>query len=88
VKIDEYYVELSPVGEMIFLRNLDVPGIIGNIGTLFGTSKINIATMTFGRDKQGGTAISVFNVDSVVSAEVLEKIRKVENILTVKVIKG
>jgi D-3-phosphoglycerate dehydrogenase len=87
VKIDEYYVELSPIGEMIIVRNWDRPGIIGNLGTLLGLHNINIAAMTFGRDKPGGGAITVLNVDSPVSAEVLGKIKKLENILAVKVIK-
>ncbi len=80
VKIDDYYVELTPLGEMIFIQNWDKPGIIGNLGTLLGKHNINIATMTFGRDKPGGKSISVLNVDSPVSAEVLEKIKKLEKI--------
>jgi D-3-phosphoglycerate dehydrogenase len=87
VKIDDYYVELSPFGELVFIQNLDVPGIIGNLGTLMGKYNINIAAMTFGRDKPGGKSISVLNVDSPLSTEILEKIRKTENILAVKVIK-
>jgi len=87
VKIKEYYVELSPLGEMIFIQNWDKPGIIGNLGTLLGKHNINIAAMTFGRDKPDGKAISVLNVDSPVSAELLDKIKKLENILTVKVVK-
>jgi len=87
VKIDEYYVELSPVGEMIFIQNWDKPGVIGNLGTLMGKYNINIAAMTFGREKLGGRSISVLNVDSPVSTEVLDKIKKLENILTAKVIK-
>jgi D-3-phosphoglycerate dehydrogenase len=87
VKIDDYYVELSPVGEMIFIQNWDKPGIIGNLGTVLGEHKINIAAMTFGRDKPGGKAISVLNVDSAISSDILEKIKKTENVLGVKVIK-
>ena len=87
VKIDEYYLDLSPVGEMIFIRNWDKPGLIGSLGTLLGKHNINIAAMTFGRDMPGGKAISVLNVDSDVSSEIQDKIRKLENILTVKVIK-
>lgn len=87
VKVDEYYVEATPGGVMIYLQNLDVPGIIGNLGSLLGKHDINIAGMTFGRDKPGGTAISVLNVDSPVSAELVEQIRKVENIHYVKAIK-
>ncbi|MCM8797218.1 MAG: phosphoglycerate dehydrogenase [Candidatus Omnitrophica bacterium] len=87
VKIDEYYLDLSPIGEMIFIRNWDKPGLIGSLGTLLGKHNINIAAMTFGRDKPGGKAISVLNVDSEVSTEIQDKIRNLENILTVKVIK-
>ncbi len=87
VKIDDYYVEVSPVGEMIVINNWDRPGIIGNLGTLLGKHEINIAEMTFGRQKPGGMAISVLNVDSPISSEILEKIKKLENILSVKVIR-
>ena len=72
---------------MIFIRNLDKPGLIGNLGTLMGKNGINIAAMALGRNKPGDKAISVWSVDNQVSAEILDKIKKLENILTVKVIK-
>jgi len=87
VKIGGFYVEVSPVGEMIMIQNWDRPGIIGNLGTLLGKHGINIAAMTFGREKQGGVAVSILNVDSIVSQEILEKIKKIENILSVKEIR-
>jgi D-3-phosphoglycerate dehydrogenase / 2-oxoglutarate reductase len=87
VKIDEYYVELYPVGEMVFIKNWDRPGIIGALGTIMGQHGINIAAMTFGRDKPGGRAISVLNVDSPLSPELLEKVRRIENVLEVKPIR-
>jgi ribosomal protein S26 len=49
-----------------------------------GKHNINIAAMTFGRDKPQGKAISVLNVDSPVSAELADKLKNMENILTVK----
>lgn len=87
VKIDNYYIELSPFGEVIFIQNWDKPGIIGNVGTLLGKHKINIAAMTFGRQQPEGKSISLLNVDSPVSAEVMDKIRKTENVLAVKAIR-
>ncbi|MCX5706765.1 MAG: phosphoglycerate dehydrogenase [Candidatus Omnitrophica bacterium] len=87
VKIDEYYVELTPLGEMIYIENWDRPGLIGNLGTLLGKHGINIAAMTFGRDTPGGKAISVLNVDSPVAVKTVEQVKKLENILTVKVIR-
>jgi D-3-phosphoglycerate dehydrogenase / 2-oxoglutarate reductase len=87
VKIDDYYVEATPEGNMVVIQNWDKPGIIGNLGSIFGAYHINIAAMTFGRQQPGGMATSVLNVDSPVSAEVMEKIQHTENILSVKVIK-
>jgi D-3-phosphoglycerate dehydrogenase len=72
---------------MVFIRNLDKPGLIGNLGTLMGKGGINIAAMALGRNKPGDKAISVWSVDNQVSAEIQDKIKKIENILTVKVIK-
>lgn len=87
VKIDEYYVELSPEGEMIYIENWDRPGLIGNLGTFLAKHSINIAAMTIGRDKLGGKAISLWNIDSSLSLDLLEKIKKLENVLTVKSIR-
>jgi len=87
VKIDDFYVEISPYGCLIIINNLDKPGIIGNLGTLLGKHNINIASMTFGRKEPGGEAISVLNVDSCPSSDLLEKIKQIKNILTVKLIK-
>ncbi len=87
VKIDNFYVDIEPKGYMIFASNKDVPGIIGQIGTILGKNKINIAAMTFGREKPGGRAISVCNVDSFVPEKVLNQIRKAKNIYGAKLIK-
>ena len=87
VKIDGYYVEIPPAGEMIFIQNWDKPGIIGGLGTLLGKHGVNIAAMSFGRDKPGGKSVSVLNVDSPISAEIMGEIKKLENILTAKVIR-
>ncbi len=87
VKIDKYYVEAHPGGYMLVIKNRDLPGIVGEIGTILGKNKINIAEMTFGREKPGGTAITVLNVDSKIPEKVLEKIKKSKNISDAKLIK-
>jgi D-3-phosphoglycerate dehydrogenase len=86
VKIDDYTVEIVPEGNMLVMYNNDKPGVIGNIGTIMGNNKINIARMHFGRESAGGRAISVVNIDSSISDELLEQIRHLPNILDVKVI--
>lgn len=86
VKIDNYYVDAIPEGNIIFISNKDVPGIVGQVGSLLGKNNINIAAMTFGREKQGGRAISLCNVDSAVSSDVLSEIKKAENIYDARLI--
>jgi D-3-phosphoglycerate dehydrogenase len=87
VKIDEFHVDAIPEGYMVVAHNIDVPGIIGQIGTLLGKNNINIAAMTFGREKPGGKTLSVLNVDSQVPESVLNDIRKAKNILDAVLIK-
>ncbi len=86
VKIDDYSVEIVPEGNMLVMNNNDKPGVIGNIGAIMGNNNINIARMHFGRESAGGKAISVVNIDSSISDELLEEIRHLPNILDVKVI--
>ena len=84
VELNDIIVEVVPEGYMLILSNEDRPGVIGAIGTALGDNGVNIALMNFGRDRPGGRAIAVVNVDQEVSPEVLEKVRQVPNILTVK----
>ncbi|RJO64736.1 MAG: phosphoglycerate dehydrogenase [Candidatus Omnitrophota bacterium] len=87
VKIDDFDVEGKPEGYMIVMKNWDKPGIIGNIGTLLGMHKINVATLVFGRNIPGAEAMSIWNVDSPIAEDLLGQIKKTENILSVKLIK-
>ena len=87
VKIDHYFVEASPEGYMLIIKNEDKPGLIGHLGTLLGESSINIAGMTNGRDKPGGTAITVVNIDNPVPPKVLEQVKRLKHVLDAKLIK-
>ena len=87
VKINEFYVDVVPEGHMLVIYNQDKPGIVGQIGTILGKNKINIAGMNFGRMKKSGSAITVLNVDSAVPKSVLDKIKKAEYIKEVRYIK-
>ena len=86
VKIDEFYVEAIPMGCMLILQNWDKPGLIGSLGMVMGEYNINIAAMSFGREKQGGRALTVLNVDSCVTGEVLEKVKALPHILSAKAV--
>lgn len=87
VKINDFYVEAVPEGCMLVIYNKDVPGIIGQIGTLLGKNKINIAGMSFGRERPGESSITVLNVDCEVPGPVLDEIKSAKNIEDVTMIR-
>jgi D-3-phosphoglycerate dehydrogenase len=87
VKIDRSFVEASPEGYMLIIRNQDKPGLIGSLGTLLGKADINIAGMSNGRDKPGGEAVTVVNIDNPVPPAVLEQVKKLQHVLDAKLIK-
>jgi D-3-phosphoglycerate dehydrogenase len=65
VAVDGYAIDATPAGAMIVLKNRDVPGVVGRIGTILGGHAVNIATMTWGRrGGRGEDALTVINIDS------------------------
>lgn len=84
VMIDNFKVEIIPDGELLFMYNNDKPGVIGNIGKILGDNAINIARMHFGRETPGGIAISVVTIDTPASPEIIDKIKRLPNILSIK----
>ncbi len=87
VRINDMPVEAVPTGVLFIMRNQDRPGVVGWIGTVMGKHGVNIASMSLGRDKQGGTALVVLNLDSAPSLEALAEIRKDKDIVDVKIAK-
>jgi D-3-phosphoglycerate dehydrogenase len=84
IKLDKYYVEAIPDGYMLVINNKDVPGVVGKIGTVLGKHGVNIAEMSFGRDKKSGEAISLLNVDSEVPKKIVSQLKRVKDINDVK----
>jgi D-3-phosphoglycerate dehydrogenase len=87
VNVDGFSLEVIPRGHMIYFSNNDKPGVIGNIGTILGQSSVNIAGMQLGRDQEGGRALALLLVDDAVGGDVLQRLLKIDNILTAKAIK-
>lgn len=87
VRIGKFHVDAIPHGFMVVIYNVDKPGIVGAIGTILARNKINIAGMTFGRERPGGNAITVLNVDSALSEPLLAEIRRSKNIKAAKLIR-
>lgn len=60
---------------MVFFRYDDVPGVIGLVGSTFGSGGVNIANMAVSRTKAGGKALMALSVDSEPPPELVERIR-------------
>ncbi len=71
----------AEVGEnMLYVTNVDIPGMIGLLGTICGKHKVNIANFSLGRNAPGGDAIALLYVDEQVPAAAIEELTAVEAI--------
>src|SRR5881396_153404 len=86
VSINARPVEARPHGVILVLENTDRPCMVGRIGTLLGEYGVNIATMSLSRNQAGGTALTVLNLDTAPSEELLRQIRAGEDIHSAQVI--
>lgn len=85
IRLNKYELDVTPTPYMLVAENIDKPGVVGQIGTLLGASKINIATMQLGRTKQG--AMMVIAVDSDIPKETLNLIGGIEGMSRVRFVK-
>ncbi|MSO84706.1 MAG: phosphoglycerate dehydrogenase [Rhodospirillales bacterium] len=69
---------------MIYVTNRDKPGFIGALGTLMGNAGINIATFSVGRDRPGGDAIALIEVDHPIDAAMVAQIRALPQVMRCK----
>ena len=73
-------IDLNPTGSMLFVINKDIPGVIGNIGSLLGEHNVNIAAMQVGRRIVRGEAVMVLSIDDPIPPELLISIHSIDGI--------
>jgi D-3-phosphoglycerate dehydrogenase len=91
LRFDGIDIEVPLHGTLLSIRNRDVPGVIGRIGTILGEHQVNIANFALGRsDGNGqislGTALAVVQVDGKVTDAVIAALRAVEAITQVRLV--
>jgi D-3-phosphoglycerate dehydrogenase len=89
IRIDDYHVDIAPDGWMLVVRNRDVPGVIGKVGSALGTAGINIASYHQARraPQSGaghGDALAAINVDQALTNGVLDKLQAVQDVIDVR----
>lgn len=90
--VDGIDVEAPLERNLIYLRNRDVPGVIGKVGTILGEESINIADFSLGRrtlekESEQREAIAVVHVDGPVPDAVLTRLRKIPAVQQAKAVR-
>ena len=57
VGIDDHIVDVPPSSHMLVVRNADVPGMIGKVGTILGDAGVNVDDMDVGKTAEGEAAL-------------------------------
>lgn len=82
-RIGEYRMDLQPRGTILVLRNRDVPGVIGRVGSVLGEAGVNIAEYHQARREAGGEAMAAIAVDGVVGRDVIDRLAVMEDVVGV-----
>lgn len=78
INIKGHEVDMVISDHMIYLKNDDVPGVIGAVGIALGAENVNIATMNVG--KKEGSAVMLLTTDSPVEKATIDKLKSLEQI--------
>jgi D-3-phosphoglycerate dehydrogenase / 2-oxoglutarate reductase len=81
-EIDGFHLEARPEGHLLVMRNRDVPGVIGKVGTILGEGGVNISRFHLGRRERGGEAMAVIEVDAPLSRDTLQSLRALEQVIS------
>lgn len=87
VQVDNYQLDANPKGHVLILQNQDVPGVIGQVGTILAAYDVNIGEWRMGRETPGGEALSFINLDSDPPPPVLQALEKIAAITQVKLVR-
>lgn len=76
--------EFDLSGELLLIRAIDKPGVIGMVGATLGENGINISHFQFARQRQGGDALLFLNTDMKTDQKTIDQLAALENVLSVK----
>ncbi len=86
VKINEFDTEFNATAPTIIINQYDKKGVISHISRVLFDYNINIAVMKLSRTAKGKNACTIIETDSSISKEVVDKLRLIENIISVQAI--
>jgi len=84
VKILGYEMDINPMGNLLFIKNEDVPGVIGKVGTLLGENKINIGAYILSNTSEMDEAFALIRLDAEVPSSIIQLLVDIPEILSVQ----
>jgi D-3-phosphoglycerate dehydrogenase / 2-oxoglutarate reductase len=84
VRIDRYRIVVRARGTLMVLRNRDVPGVIGRVGTILGEAGINIGEYHQARLLAGAEALAAISVDARVGEDVVARLAALPDVISVR----
>ena len=84
VNILGYDMDINPAGNLLFVKNEDVPGVIGKVGTLLGEHKINIGAYILSNAAQMDEAFAAIRLDTQIPSSVIKLLIEIPEILSVQ----
>ncbi len=89
LRFDGIELEAPLEGTLLLTRNIDVPGVIGEIGSALGKLGVNIATFALGRSEptRGAQAVAILRLDGDVDDSVAAHIRRIPSITEARLLR-
>jgi D-3-phosphoglycerate dehydrogenase len=84
LSFDNIDIEAPLENSLLVIRNRDIPGVVGRVGSILGDHDVNIANFALGRAgaETGGNALAVVQVDGTLTEAVLQRLRSAKAILS------
>ncbi len=86
VGLEGYSTDAILEGPALIVRNADEPGVIGAVGSVLGRHGINVARLQVGLDEKTGRALAFWNVTGDLGASVLDELRALPHIVSVRLV--
>ncbi len=86
VGLDNFRFEVRPEGHLLFYRNEDRPGVVAGVSARLADAGVNIAGLAVGREKPGGTALTVLTTDEPLTSVVLDAVAAIDGVRDVRAV--
>ena len=82
-QLDGVSVNFSGASTTLIVHNQDRPGLVSEVSSILAFSRVNIASMQLFRDKRGGAAVMVVEMDSSLPPQAISMLEQLTGVLRV-----